>query len=103
MVELDPCCCGRAARKSGDPDKEARGNLDHAPSSPPVPGTGNLMKHGETPAANDTLGGLFERSAASLCALAFLISGDWNLGIDAVATALVAGLENNPLSKGVRS
>jgi len=57
------------------------------------------MKHGDTTAALDTLYGLLERSGARLCALAFLITGDWDLGIDAVAIALDAGLENDALSQ----
>jgi len=52
------------------------------------------MKHGDTTAAFDPIHALLERSGASLCALAFMITGDWDLGIDAVASFLDAGLKN---------
>ena len=57
------------------------------------------MKHGDTTAAFDPLYGLLERSGARLCALAFLITGDWDLSIDAVARFLDAGLKNDALSE----
>jgi DNA-directed RNA polymerase specialized sigma24 family protein len=56
------------------------------------------MKHGDTTAAFDPLHALLERSGARLCALAFMITGDWDLGIDAVAGSLDAGLKNDALS-----
>ncbi len=53
------------------------------------------MKHGDTTATFDPLYRLLERSGARLCALAFLITGDWELGIDAVAIALDDGLKGD--------
>jgi len=55
------------------------------------------MKHGNT-AAFDPLHALLERSGVRLCELAFMITGDWDLGIDAVASSLDAGLKNDALS-----
>jgi hypothetical protein len=57
------------------------------------------MKHGDTTGAFDPLHALLERSGARLCALAFMITGDWDLGIDAVASSLDAGLKNDALSE----
>ena len=57
------------------------------------------MKHGDTTAAFDPLYGLLERSGVRLCALAYMITGDWDLGIDAVARFLDAGLKNDALSE----
>ena len=57
------------------------------------------MKHSDTTAAFDPLHALLERSGARLCALAFMITGDWDLGIDAVASSLDAGLKNDALSE----
>src|SRR5215469_13440226 len=71
----------------------------HATASPPRSGTGNLMKHGDTTAAFDPLHALLERSGVRLCALAYMITGDWDLGIDAVARFLDAGLKNDALSE----
>jgi DNA-directed RNA polymerase specialized sigma24 family protein len=56
------------------------------------------MKQRETQAAFDPLYGLLEHSGARLCTLAFFITNDWNIAIDAVARALVAGWENDELS-----
>jgi DNA-directed RNA polymerase specialized sigma24 family protein len=52
------------------------------------------MKHDDTTAAFDPLHALIERSGARLCALAFMITGDWDPGIDAVASSLDAALED---------
>ena len=57
------------------------------------------MKHGDTTAAFDPLHALLERSGVRLCALAYMITGDWDLGIDAVASFLDAGLKNDALSE----
>ena len=57
------------------------------------------MKHGDTTAAFDQLHALLERSGVRLCALAYMITGDWDLGIDAVASFLDAGLKNDALSE----
>jgi hypothetical protein len=56
------------------------------------------MKRDDIPAVGDDLYGLLERSGGRLCALAFLITGDWNLGIESVACALEAGREQGALS-----
>ena len=56
------------------------------------------MKHDDTTAAFDPLHALLERSGARLCALAFMITGDWDLGIDAVASFLDAVIKNDALS-----
>jgi hypothetical protein len=56
------------------------------------------MKHGDTTAAFDPLHALLERSGGCLCALAFMITGDWDLGIDAVANSFDAGLKKDALS-----
>lgn len=53
------------------------------------------MKHSDATATFDPLYGLLERSGARLCALAFLITGDWELGIDAVAIALDGWLKGD--------
>jgi hypothetical protein len=55
------------------------------------------MKQGETQAAFDSINALLERSGARLCALAFLITGDRDLGIDAVAGSLDTGLMTDAL------
>jgi hypothetical protein len=55
------------------------------------------MKQGETQAAFDPINAPLERSGARLCAFAFLITGDWDLGIDAVAGSLDAGLKADAL------
>jgi DNA-directed RNA polymerase specialized sigma24 family protein len=52
------------------------------------------VKHDDTTAAFDPLRGLLERSGARLCALALMITGDWDLGIDAVVSSLDAALED---------
>jgi hypothetical protein len=55
------------------------------------------MKQGEKQSAFDPLNALLERSGARLCALAFLITGDWDVSIDAVAGSLDAGLKADAL------
>ena len=57
------------------------------------------MKHGDTTAAFDPLHAFLERPGVCLCALAYMITGDWDLGIDAVARFLDAGLKNDALSE----
>jgi DNA-directed RNA polymerase specialized sigma24 family protein len=59
------------------------------------------MKHSDAQAAFDPVYGLTERSVARLCALAFIITGDWNLAVDAIVRALDAGWESDGLSKGL--
>ncbi len=58
------------------------------------------MNHSDAQAAFDPVYGLLDRSGARLCALAFIITGDWNVGVDAVVSALDAGWESDLLSKG---
>jgi len=55
------------------------------------------MKQGEMQAALDPRDALLERSGAGLCALAFLITEDWDLTIDAVAGSLDSGLKADAL------
>jgi DNA-directed RNA polymerase specialized sigma24 family protein len=57
------------------------------------------MRQGDTQAVFDPLYGLLEQSGARLCTLAFLITSDWSIAIDAVVRALDAGWENDALSK----
>jgi hypothetical protein len=57
------------------------------------------MRHGDTQAAIDPLYGLLEQSATRLCTLAFLITSDWNIAIEAVTCAFDAGWESDAFSK----